>query len=303
MPPMSKPSFNDLVAFTAVVTHRSFRRAAAEVGLAPSSLSHVISALERNLGVRLLHRTTRSVSLTEAGERLYARLVPALQEVDHALLALDDFRGGPSGTVRINAPEVVVQVLLQQGVPQVLARHPALSVDLVSEGRLVDIVAAGCDAGIRFSESVPQDMVAVPFGGPTRFLAVAAPAYLARAGIPSTPDALHRHACIRHRMPSGRLYHWEFERRGEEVVIDVPGRLTLDQIAPMREAAEAGLGIAYVPEYAVSAALQRGTLVPVLDAWCPTIPGLVLYYPGHRHLPPGLRAFIETLKELLPQHG
>ena len=152
---MPKPSFNDLAAFTAVATHRSFRRAASEVGLAPSSLSHVISALERNLGVRLLHRTTRSVSLTEAGARLYAKLVPALQDVDQALLELDDFRGGPTGTVRINVPEVVVQLLLQQVVPHVLARYPALSVDLVSEGRLVDIVAAGFDAGIRFSESVP----------------------------------------------------------------------------------------------------------------------------------------------------
>ncbi|WP_192884083.1 LysR family transcriptional regulator [Xanthomonas campestris] len=300
---MPKPSFNDLAAFTAVATHRSFRRAASEVGLAPSSLSHVISALERNLGVRLLHRTTRSVSLTEAGARLYAKLVPALQDVDQALLELDHFRGGPTGTVRINAPEVVVQLLLQQVVPQVLARYPALSVDLVSEGRLVDIVAAGFDAGIRFSESVPQDMVAVPFGGPARFVAVAAPDYLARAGTPDTPDALQRHACIRHRMPSGKLYRWEFERRGEDVVIDVPGRLTLDQIPLMCEAAEGGLGIAYVPEYAVRAALQRGTLVQVLEAWCPAFPGLVLYYPGRRQVPPGLRALIDTLKELLPQEA
>ncbi|NIJ77750.1 DNA-binding transcriptional LysR family regulator [Xanthomonas campestris] len=297
---MPKPTFNDLAAFTSVAVHRSFRRAATELGLAPSSLSHLISALERNLGVRLLHRTTRSVSLTEAGERLYAKLVPALQDVEQALSELDAFRSGPAGTVRINAPEVVVRLLLQQVVPEVLARYPALSVDLVSEGRLVDIVAAGFDAGIRLSESVPQDMIAVPFGGQTRFIAVAAPAYLQRAGSPDTPDDLHRHACIRHRMPSGRLYRWEFERRGQELAIDVPGRLTLDQILMMGEAAEAGLGIAYVPEHAVMAALARGTLVRVLEQWCPAIPGLVLYYPGHRQIPPGLRAFIDTLKQVLP---
>ena len=290
-------------SFVSTVDAGSIAGGAKRLGVSPAAVSQNIARLEQHLGVRLLHRTTRSVSLTEAGARLYAKLVPALQDVDQALLELDDFRGGPTGTVRINVPEVVVQLLLQQVVPHVLARYPALSVDLVSEGRLVDIVAAGFDAGIRFSESVPQDMVAVPFGGPARFVAVAAPDYLARAGTPDTPDALQRHACIRHRMPSGKLYRWEFERRGEDVVIDVPGRLTLDQIPLMCEAAEGGLGIAYVPEYAVRAALQRGTLVQVLEAWCPAFPGLVLYYPGRRQLPPGLRALIDTLKELLPQEA
>ncbi|KAB7768801.1 LysR family transcriptional regulator [Xanthomonas maliensis] len=297
---MTKPSFHDLAAFLAVASHRSFRRAAVELDLAPSSLSHLIGALERRLQVRLLHRTTRSVSLTEAGQRLADALRPALQQVDQALDALERFRAEVVGTVRINAPEVAVRLLLRQVVPQLLARHPALAVDLVSEGRLVDIVAAGCDAGIRLSESVPQDMVAVPFGGQTRFIAIAAPAYLQRAGCPDTPQELQRHACIRHRMPSGRLASWEFERHGQEVAIDVPGRLTLDQIALMCEAAEAGLGIAYVPEHAALPALARGGVVRVLEPWCPAIPGLVLYYPGHRQVPPGLRAFIDTLKELLP---
>ncbi len=297
---MPKPTLNDLTAFAAVAGHRSFRRAADELGLAPSSLSHAMRTLERNLGVRLLHRTTRSVAATEAGERLLARLTPALRDLDLALGEVDAFQAEPGGTVRINAPEVAARLLLAEVVPLVLARHPAVLVDLVTEGRFVDIVAEGFDAGVRLGEAVPQDMVAVRFGGSARFLAVAAPAYLDRMGRPPTPDDLAAHACIRHRLPGGKLYGWEFERHGQEVVVDAPGRLTLNTNSAMVDAATDGLGIAFVPERAARAHLDDGRLVAVLADWCPAIPGLFLYYPGHRQPPTALRAFIDVLRNTLP---
>ena len=297
---MPKPTLNDLTAFAAVAANRSFRRAADELGFAPSSLSHAVRALERDLGVRLVHRTTRSVSPTEAGERLIARLGPALRELDGALAEVDGFRDGASGTVRINAPEAAARLLVRELIPVLLARHPGLSVDLVTEGRFVDIVAEGFDAGVRLGEAVAQDMVSVRFGGALRFLAVASPAYLKRAGTPAIPDDLSAHACIRHRLPGGRLYRREFDRHGQELRIDVPGRLTLGSNELMAEAAANGLGIAYVSDRVAQPYLDAHRLVAVLLDWCPEIPGLFLYYPGHRQVPAGLRAFIDTLKEILP---
>lgn len=297
---MARPSFNDLNAFLLVATHRSFRRAAEEIGVSPSTLSHAMKSLEEGLGVRLLNRTTRSVSLTEAGDRLFARLMPVLEDVDAALAEASATRGVPAGTVRINAPETAAWILVREVVPWVLDRFGDVSVDLVTEGRFVDIVEAGFDAGVRLGESVPQDMVAVRFGGEMRFVTVASPTYLKRAGPPKSPEDLQRHAGIRHRMPSGKLYRWEFERRGEKTAVDVPGRLTLNSIALMVEAALEGRGIAYVPEPAVAPYLRSGRLEVVLDEWCPPGPGLVLYYPGHRQVPSALQAFIQVLRERLP---
>ena len=282
----------------AIVAHRNFRKAAEELGLSPSTLSHVMRTLETNIGVRLLHRTTRSVSPTEAGARLAERLRPALRDLDLALEEIDAFRGRPSGTLRINSSEIAARLLLRSVVPTFLARNPEMALDLVTEGRLVDIVAEGFDAGIRLGEAVPQDMIAVPFGGETRFLAVAAPAYLAARAPLATPDDLKHHLCIRQRLPSGKLYRWEFEKNGQELAVDVPGALTLDHPELMAEAAERGLGVAYLSDRIASPYLERGTLVAVLDDWLPRIPGLFLYYPGHRHVPPGLRAFIDVLREL-----
>ncbi len=297
---MARPALNELRAFAAVAMHRSFRGAADELGLAPSSLSHAVRALEQALGVRLLHRTTRSVSPTEAGGRLLARLGPALRELDGALAEIDAFRGEVGGTVRINAPVAAAALLTRALIPVLLARHPKLGIDLVAEGRLVDIVANGFDAGVRLGEAVPQDMVAVRFGGPLRFLAVASPAYLARAGTPAIPDDLAGHACIRHRLPGGRIYRWEFERHGQELGLDVPGRLTLNSNDLMAEAAADGLGIAYVVESVARPYRDAGRLVAVLEEWCPAYPGLFLYYPGNRHVPAGLRAVIDTLRDVLP---
>jgi DNA-binding transcriptional LysR family regulator len=291
------PALQDLTAFATIATHGSFRKAADELGVSPSTLSHMMRTMEATLGARLLHRTTRSVATTEAGARLLQRLQPLLRDLDAALQDVAP-SGPPSGTVRINSSNVAARAMLQDCLPDFLARHPEINVDLVTEGRLVDIVAEGFDAGIRLAESVPADMIAVPLGPQARFVVVAAPAYLAAHpnGIPDTPQALMQYDCIRFRMPSGKRYRWEFSRHGTAIALDVPGALTLDDPELMVLAACAGLGLAYVSIQSAAAAVARGELVTLLDAWCPWIPGLCLYYPGHRHVPPALRALIDTLQ-------
>ncbi|MDV4178432.1 LysR family transcriptional regulator [Rhizobium brockwellii] len=297
-----RPTLADLRALSAIVNRRSFRKAADELGLSPSTLSHMMRSLEANMGVRLLNRTTRSVAATEAGERLVTRLTPLFRDFDLALEEVNEFRGHPSGTLRINTSEIAARVLLDAAVPTFLTRYPDMSLDLVTDNRLVDVVADGFDAGIRLREAVPLDMIAVEFGGDTGFVAVASPAYLATHPAPQTPDELKTHACIRFRLPSGKLFRWEFEKHGHELVVDVPGVLTLDHVELMAQAAAKGLGIAYVSDRTARPFLESGALVTVLDDWCPAIPGLCLYYPGHRHVPQGLRAFITVLTEV-ERHG
>lgn len=293
----ARPALADLTAFLAVAEHRSFRKAADVLGVSRSSLSHAIAALEHSLGARLLHRTTRSVAPTEAGERLLGRLKPVLQDLDQAIDAVADDGGHPSGALRINGGEAAVRLLLEQVVPRFIQRYPHVSLDLVADGNLVDIVEQGFDAGVRLAEAVPQDMIAVPFGDDFRFLAVAAPSYVEVTGRPSAPDELRQHRCIRQRLPSGKLYRWEFEKHGQEIAIDVPGVLTLNHTMLMIEAAAKGLGIAYVPEPAARPWLSDRRLVPLLEDWSPPIGGLRLYYPGHRHVPASLRALIDIVRE------
>ncbi|MFM0335374.1 LysR family transcriptional regulator [Paraburkholderia fungorum] len=293
---MSKPTLNDLRAFMAVAEHRSFRRAADLLGITRSTLSHAMRGLEDSLGTRLLHRTTRSVSLTEAGERLLGRLGPLVDDLDATLEEVASAQGHPLGTLRINGSENAIRLLLQTVVPEFLARYPGVELDLVAEGRLVDIVEQGFDAGVRLGEAVPKDMVAVRLGPEMRFLAVASPEYLAIHPAPKVPDALLQHQCIRQRLPSGKRYRWEFLKRRQEVAIDVPGALTLDNNQLMVEAAIDGLGIAYVPEPYARVALSDGHLIAVLEDWCPLIPGLFLYFNGTRHMPTSLRAFIDMVR-------
>lgn len=295
---MSKPTLATLRAFMAVAEHRSFRRAADLLGMTRSSLSHAIRGLEDDVGARLLHRTTRSVALTEAGEQLLRRIAPLLGELDAAVAEVSGTHGKLQGQLRINGNEAAIRLLLHTVVPEFHARYPGVELDLVAEGRLVDIIEQGFDAGIRLGEAVPKDMIAVPLGPELRFLAVAAPSYLAAHPAPAVPDALSQHQCIRQRLPSGKRYRWEFGKHGQELEIDVPGTLTLNDNGLMVEAAIAGLGIAYVPQFYAQAALRDGRLVTVLDDWCPPIPGLCLYFPGNRHVPAPLRAFIDTIREL-----
>jgi len=294
---MSKPTLAELRSFMAVAEHRSFRRAADLLGVTRSALSHTVRGLEDRLSARLLHRTTRSVSLTEVGERLLSRLTPLMSDFDAVLEDVAGEQGRPMGELRINGSEGAIRLLLQRIVPEFMSRYPDVTLDLMAEGRLVDIVEQGFDAGIRLGEAVPQDMIAVRLSADLRFLAVASPAYLATHPAPKTPDELVSHQCLRQRLPSGKRYRWEFRHHGQEVAVDVPGTLTLDNTQLMVEAAESGLGIAYVPEDYAKIGLQEGRLMAVLEAWCPLIPGLFIYFSGHRHVPASLRAFIDLVRE------
>jgi DNA-binding transcriptional LysR family regulator len=287
----------ELNAVATISAHRSFRAAATELGISPSALSHAIAGLERRLGVRLINRTTRSVSLSEAGERFLARVSPALREIAGALEDVNEFRDTPTGTLRINLKERAAHQILRPVVAKFLRRYPDMNVELTLEGRSIDIVAEGFDAGIRLAEAVPQDMVAIPCGPDSRFVVVGAPDYFARASLPRSPSDLLNHECIRRRMPGGKLYRWEFEKRDEEIAVDVPGRLTLDNDSLMVEAALEGLGLAFVSNFWVMEHLAEGTLQAVLEDWTPPFPGLRLYYPSHRHMTAGLRAFVDMLRE------
>jgi DNA-binding transcriptional LysR family regulator len=297
---MSKAGLFELNAVVAVSTHRSFRRAAADLGMSPSALSHAIAALEQRVGVRLFNRTTRSVSLSEAGEQFLARVRPALREISAAMEDINAFRDTPAGTLRLNASEGAVRMLLTPIVFEFMRRYPDMRVDIVTEGRLVDVVADGFDAGIRTIDTVPQDMIAVPCGPPLRFVVVGSPAYFATRKKPRAPADLAAHNCVRPRYPSGAIYKWEFGKRGEEQAIDVTGSLTLDNHNLMIEAALQGVGLIWTSEWSVVEHIAIGRLVRVLEDWSPESPGLCLYYPGHRHVPAGLRAFIEVVKEISP---
>jgi DNA-binding transcriptional LysR family regulator len=266
------------------------------LGLSPSTLSHMMRGLETRMGVRLLHRTTRSVAPTEVGTALIARLQPILSQLDVALDEVNAGRERPSGTLRINAPESGAQMLIRNVIPKFLAEHPDMAIDLVVDGTLVDIVEQGFDAGIRLGDAIPQDMIAIRFGGDIRFLTVASPAYLKGRTLPQVPDDLKHHRCVRSRLPSGKPYRWDFQKHANALSIDVSGPLTLNHAALMIEAALQGVGIAFVPERSARLHIDAGTLIPLLEDWCPTFPCLFLYYPGHRHVPSGLRAFIDVLR-------
>lgn len=294
---MADFNLSDLKAFTQVARLRGFQKAADALGVSRSSLSHAIKGLERRLGVRLLHRTTRSVAVTEAGEQLLQRLSPVLRELDELLDAASHGQDELVGTLRINANKGGAQWLLRHVVPTFQQRHPRVALDLVAEGQLVDVVAEGFDAGVRLAEAVPKDLIAVPFGGDIRFVAVAAPRYIEAFGRPATPNDLMSHRCIRQRLPSGKRYRWEFEKGRQQLALDVPGTLCLDDNDLMVEAACDGLGIAFVPEPFARPALNSGALVLLLEDWTPASPGLCLYYADFRHVPAPLQAFIAVVRE------
>ncbi|WP_028602432.1 LysR family transcriptional regulator [Ottowia thiooxydans] len=288
--------FLALSVFLAVAAHRSFRGAAIELDVTPSAISHSIKVLEQRLAVRLFNRTTRSVSLTDAGERLAVKLRPAMSSISEAMREVDEFRATPSGTVRINASEGAIRWVIWPVLMRFLHDHPLVHLDIVSDGKLSDIVAGGFDAGIRLAEAVPQDMVAIRLTGDVRFAAVAAPSYFKARGRPAVPQDLHAHDCIRFRFDSGAMYRWEFERHGTAESINVSGRITLTDQPLMVDAAIDGAGIAFVPEHLVEAPLRDGRLERVLTEWCPAYPGLRLYYPSHRHVSSGLRALISAIR-------
>ncbi|QCP52020.1 LysR family transcriptional regulator [Trinickia violacea] len=293
---MKTSGLSELEAVLAVARHRNFRAAANAMSVSTSALSHAVAALEARIGVKLFNRTTRSVALTEAGAQFVDSVAPALSTIRDALDQAGSFRDTPSGTLRINTSAGAARQVMPVFVA-FLKRYPEMKLDIVTEGRLIDIVVEGFDAGIRLAEIVPQDMIAVPFGDRQRFAVVGSPAYFSQHKPPRSPGDLNAHPCIRSRMPSGSIYQWEFERHGETVRIDGGGALTLDNPELMLEAARAGLGLAYLTEWNVDADLAAGTLVRVLEDWTPPLDGLCLYYPGRRHVPAGLRALVEMIRE------
>src|ERR1700761_3271645 len=283
----------DLNSFLAVARHKSFRKAADELGCTPSAVSHALRNIEDRLKVRLLNRTTRSVALTEAGERLVERLAPAFRDIEDALDDLNQYRGQPVGTLRINASRASTQMVLLPLVTRFLAAHPAVSVEIVVNDGLVDMVSENFDAGVRFGETIAKDMVAVPLGPRQRTAIVASPEYFNRHGKPRRPEQLKNLPCIRFRFGSGRLYDWEFEKGGVELKIEVAGSLTLGDTELMVEAALAGTGIAFAFESQVQHLISARKLVRVLEDWCPYYSGFYLYYPGRRQVPAALRSFID----------
>jgi DNA-binding transcriptional LysR family regulator len=288
----------ELSIFLTVAHLRSFSKAAVERGVAPSAISHAIRKLEQRVGVRLFHRTTRSVALTDAGERFLADLTPAFGQIGAALDGLNAFRDTPFGTVRINLPSAIAPFVLKDVMGPLLAQNPGLHLDVVATDRLIDIVEEGFDAGIRFGERLSQDMVAVRIKPSLRFAVVGAPNYFARTGLlpPKSPEDLKQHECIRYRFPSGAIFNWEFSRKGESLEVDVDGPLTLDGQELMVEAALQGCGLAYVWDNRIMKHLEDGTLIRCLDDWCAPDDGLHLYYPSHRHLSAGLKALINVLR-------
>ena len=297
-----KVDLSDLNAFLAVARAGGFRDGARATGSSASGLSEAVSRLEAQLGVRLLHRTTRSVAATEAGEHLLGRLGPALTEIESALDVVNVFRDKPAGTLRLNVPLSAARLVLPAIVPSFLSAYPDIRVEVVSEESFVDVLAAGCDAGIRYGERLEQDMIAVPIGPRVqRFATAAAPAYLDRRGRPEQPRQLLDHACLRTRFNSGMMPPWEFERDGELVRIDPSGPLLVSipgAVDLAIEAAIAGTGIVYHFEDWLRPHLDSGLIEPVLESWWPRFAGPFLYYPGRRLVPAPLRAFVDFIKAM-----
>jgi len=290
----------DLEAFVAVARANGFRDGARASGNSASGLSEAVRRLETKLGVRLLHRTTRSVAPTEAGQRLLERLGPALHEVQAALDGVNSLRDRPAGTLRLNVPVSAARLVLPAIVPPFLALYPDIRLEVIAEDSFVDVLAAGCDAGIRYDERLEQDMIAVPIGPRVqRFATAASPAYLDRHGRPQHPRDLLRAACLRGRFSSGAMTPWEFERDGEIVRVDPSGPLLVQVGAATDlavDAAIAGTGIIYLFEDWLRPYLKSGALEPVLEPWWQRFSGPFLYYPGRRLLPAPLRAFVDFIK-------
>jgi DNA-binding transcriptional LysR family regulator len=294
---MPQPDLADLDAFTAVARQRSFRGAATQRGVSASSLSEAVRRLETRLGVRLLNRTTRSVTPTEAGARLLDRLTPALGEVAAALDVVNIFRDSPTGTLRLNVPGIVAHVVLPPIVEAFLTAHPGIMMEVVADDSFIDVLAAGFDAGVRYDERLEQDMIAVPIGPRVqRFASAAAPSYLAAHGRPKHPKDLLNHACIRHRFPSGAVPPWEFERNSEIVRVSPTGPLIASGAQMQVSAAVSGLGIVSSFEDYLAPSLKSGALVPVLEEWWQSFSGPFLYYASRRHMPTPLRAFVDFIK-------
>jgi DNA-binding transcriptional LysR family regulator len=294
---MQRGNLDDLLAFVVVARERSFTKAAAKLGVSQSALSHTIRGLEARLGVRLLTRTTRSVSSTQAGERLLETVGPRFDEIDAELAALSEFRDRPAGTIRLTTIDYVADTILWPRLSGFLRQYPDIKIEIVIDYSLTDIVAERFDAGVRGGEQIAKDMIAVRIGPDIRMAVVGAPTYFKKRPLPRTPQELVEHSCINLRLPThGGLYAWEFEKGGRELRVRVDGQLVFNGTTQMLNAALAGFGLAYVPEDLALPHLSKGRLVRALADWCPPYPGYHLYYPSRRQSSPASALLVDALR-------
>lgn len=290
----------DLIYFLAIARHRSFSRAAIELGVSTSALSHALKGLESRLGVRLLNRTTKSVTLTGAGDALAASVGLPFEAIDSALETLNRFRDAPAGRIRLNVAVEAATLLLAPVIPAFVERYPDVELDIVASNRMVNVTEGGFDAGIRYGGTVPEDMIAQRLSANIRWVVGAAPAYLDRYGVPAHPDDLLRHRCVSNRLGDDRIYRWEFERGSEKLSVTVPSSVTVDQADTGLIAVLGGVGLMYFPEPLVAPHVKAGLLRLVLADWAPSGPGFHIYYSSRRQMPTGLRLLIDLVRELQP---
>ncbi|MBY2987767.1 LysR family transcriptional regulator [Rhizobium leguminosarum] len=300
---MELSSLKELEAAIAIARRGTFRAAAIDLGMSTTALSHTISRLEAGLGVRLFNRTTRSVSLTDAGRLFVQQVGPTLQDLHAALDLVRSHRETPSGTIRINAAPFAARAIVSPLVLEFLRRYPDMNVDIVTEGKMVDIVKDGFDLGVRVEGLVPSDMIAVSLGRPQRHAVVGSPEYFEKHGKPTVPPDLLSHRCIRVRLPDGSLFRWRFEKDGEPLQIDVRGPIALDETSLTRTAVIESAGVGYLFEQDILSDIEAGRVVRVLEDWTPPYPGLCLYYPGRRNLSAGVRAFLDLAREFSRKVG
>jgi DNA-binding transcriptional LysR family regulator len=293
---MARDNLSDILVFLAVARERSFTRAAVKLGMTQSALSHTIRALEARLGVRLLTRTTRSVSPTEAGERLLQNVAPRLEEIDAEIAAVSELGDRPAGTVRITATDHVIDNVLWPRLAAVLPQYPDIHLEISSDYRMVDVAAERYDIGVRWGDQVEKDMIAVRLTPDTQTVIVGAPDYFAHRPVPASIDDLMKHECIRLRLAGGGVYAWEMLDRGEAVDVRVRGRYTFNGIYQILNAALSGCGLAFVPEDVAAPHLQAGRLVSVMADFCPKFPGLHAYYPGRRHASRALAVVLDAIR-------
>ncbi|MEO7170231.1 MAG: LysR substrate-binding domain-containing protein [Sphingomonas sp.] len=294
---MSRHSLIELDAVIAIMRKGSFRAAAIDLGVSTTALSNAVGKLERQLGVRLFNRTTRSVSLTDAGRNFVDRVGPALQNIHEAIETVRSQQEVPSGTLRINAFPTAAREIMAPLILRFMRRYPQVHIDLVTEGRLVDVIGEGFDLGVRSADLIPSDMIAVPLGGPRHLAVVATPDYLEKQGKPQVPADLHTHQCLRVRLPNGALYRWHFEKNGQPVQVNVDGPITLDEASLSRMAVLDSVGIGFFMESDVREEIANGRLVRVLEDWTPPLAPLALYYPSRRNPSAAFEAFISLARE------
>lgn len=297
---LSRANLADIIYFLAIAKHQSFSRASVDVGISASALSHAMKGLEARLGVRLLNRTTRSVTLTAAGEELQGLVSHPLTDISNALETLNRLRDEPAGRIRLNVLSDGAKLLLGPVLPVFVERYPDIEVDLTVTNRMIDVIGEGHDAGIRFGGTVPSDMIAQRLSPDVRWSVVGTPGYLERFGVPTHPEQLKEHRCLKIRLGNARLYDWEFVKDGQKLEVQVPGAITIDETRVGVALVTRGAGLMYVPERVIARYIEDGTVQEVLKDWAHTDPGFHIYYSSFRQVPVGLRLLIDLIRELEP---